>query len=131
MYNKTIEESCSSKSLAVSVIDFKSVERLKTFLSKHATNVDHFFYFLLTNSTTHFYEYDSHFGKIYEKNGTIVKNSKVCCIKRGYTITQIIGIFLGTIFALVIFVCTIKFIVSRKNKTVSFGVNFVNNNLIK
>ena len=119
LYNKTIEESCSSKSLAVPAIDFESVERLKAFLTKHATHQKYFFSFWLTNSTKHFYQFNSRNSKIHEKNGTIVTKSIVCCIKQGYSVLQKIGISLGTVFTFVIFICTIKFIVFHRNKIVS------------
>ena len=131
LYNKTIEESCSSKSLAVPAIDFESVERLKAFLSKHANPDDHIFYFWLTNSTTSFYQYDSYRKNIYEKSGTIVKKSFVSCFDKGYSMSQKIGISLGILFGLAIFICTVMYIISRRNKTVSFRIHLLNIYLIK
>ena len=130
LYNETIEDSCSSKNLAVPAVDFESVERLKAFLSKHATLNDHIFYFWLTNSTTNFYQYDSYRKNIYEKSGTIVKKSFVLCFDKGYSLSQKVGICLGILFGLAIFICTVMYIISRRNKTVSFGVNLLNINLI-
>ena len=131
MYNKTISESCLSKNLAVSVIDSKSIEKLKEFLTKHATKNNHVFFFWLTNSTTNFYQYDSQLINIYEKNGPIVKKGMVSCFSRGYTITQKIGIYVGTVFAIAISFCIFMFIISRRNKAVSSRVYLLNINVIK
>ena len=130
LYNKTISETCDSEKFSRAIIDSKSIETLKTFLNKYSTTDYHLFSFWLTNQTKNFYQYDFISQTLSEKSGTIVKKSFVSCFDKGYSMSQKIGISLGILFGLAIFICTVMYIISRRNKTVSFGVNLLNINLI-
>ena len=131
LYNKTISETCESEKLSRAIIDSKSIETLKTFLNKYSTTDYHLFSFWLTNQTKVFYQYDFISQTLSEKSGTIIKKSFVSCFDQEFTTIQKIGIFLGIIFAVAIVICTVMYIISRRNKTVSFRIHLLNIYLIK
>ena len=121
MFNKTIDVTCNSKGFEEAIVESKSVKRFLTFLDKHATDVSHLFYFHLTNSTNVFYRYDSvHINSFIERNGTIVEKSLVCCFKNEFTALEKIGIYVGVILAVAFCIFIRMYILSQRNKTVSF-----------